>query len=113
MHVAIATALALSTYATSSTAVDGSLSDAVLVVYAANDPDSAGLATYYANQRAIPFPNLCPVTLQDPTLAYVGSADYSNAIRAPIQDCLSRVGREKILFILLTYIRPCLLMAPN
>ena len=113
MHVAIATALALSTYATSSTAIDGSLSDAVLVVYAANDPDSAAIATYYANQRAIPFTNLCPVTLQDPTLAYVGSADYPNAIRAPIQDCLSRVGREKILYIVLAYMRPYLMMATN
>src|SRR5258708_7473064 len=113
MHVAIATALALSTYATSSTAVDGSLSDAVLVVYAANDPDSAGIATYYANQRAIPFTNLCPVTLQDPTLAYVGSADYSNAIRAPIRECVSRGGREKILYIVLAYMRPYLMMATN
>src|SRR5258708_1242461 len=113
MHVAIATALALSTYATSSTAIDGSLSGAVLVVYGGSDPDSAAIGTYYANQRAIPFTNLCPVTLQDPTLAYVGSADYPNAIRAPIQDCLSRVGREKILYIVLAYMRPYLWMATN
>ena len=113
MPFAMATALALSAYATSATAVDGSLSDAVLVAYAANDADSAAIATYYANQRAIPSTNLCPVTLPDPTLAYLASTDYSNAIKAPIRDCLSRVGRDKILYIVLAYMRPYRVMATS
>jgi uncharacterized protein (TIGR03790 family) len=84
------------------------LSSRLLLVYAANDPDSSSIAAYYQNQRGIPPANLCPLTLPDPSAAELTISDYASAIKTPIQSCLNAAGRAKVLYILIAYMRPYL-----
>ena len=78
----------------------------VLVVYAENDPASVDVAKSYAEKRSIPDENLCPVTLPNVAATAVGPADYDGALKQPIRACLEAVGKRKILYIVLAYMRP-------
>jgi uncharacterized protein (TIGR03790 family) len=79
----------------------------VLIVYDRQSPDSRKVALYYGRSRKIPTPNLCAVEVPtDPSGRTVEKAQYLRAIRDPIRACLQRVGREQILYIVLSYIRP-------
>jgi uncharacterized protein (TIGR03790 family) len=82
------------------------LASNVLVVYASNDPDSAFVGNYYANQRGIPFSNLCPIIFPDPTVTALNGLDYETFIKFPVQACLNNLGASNILYIVLAYLRP-------
>jgi uncharacterized protein (TIGR03790 family) len=78
----------------------------VLVVYARNSRDSESIAKYYASARHIPPAHLCPIKPADPESALLSGQDYEKQIKQPIIDCLDKVGRESILYIVLAYLRP-------
>lgn len=82
------------------------LSPRVLVVYVSNDADSERVANYYATKRLTPPANLCPITLSDPTTTSLAYADYVLSIQIPVRNCLTSIGRDQVLYIVLAYVRP-------
>ena len=81
------------------------LSNRTLVVYARNSHLSVDIAKHYANIRHIPDANLCPIKLQDLESPLLTAEDYNNDVKKPVAACLNRLGRGKILYIVLAYIR--------
>ena len=79
-----------------------------LIVYATNSPDSVAVKDHYINARFdVPSTaNLCPIALPDITATDVNETTYINSIKTPVRNCLSAVGKTKILYIVLAYIRP-------
>ena len=79
--------------------VPTSLSDRVLVVFNSEDAGSRDVAKYYAKMRASRAKHVChragrsrPAGLERVLLQ----------VKAPVKKCLTEVGREKILYIVLT-----------
>jgi uncharacterized protein (TIGR03790 family) len=89
------------------------LSPRVLVLYTANDAESQLTANYYATKRAIPPTNLCPLTLPDPEASWLDYADYLDHIKATVRSCLSVAGARTILYIVLAWVRPSVVLAPD
>ncbi len=81
-----------------------SLASRVLVVYSPTDPNSAAIASHYQSVRGIPSANLCAISA--PTNANISYSDYVSLIRNPVRACLSTVGSQNILYIVLAYLRP-------
>jgi uncharacterized protein (TIGR03790 family) len=86
----------------------------VLVVYNANDSDSRRVASYYMAKRAIPKRNACPVRLPtrrgfDSRIA-VPWDKFGVLVRNPVRKCLEAAGRDAILYIVLSYRTPYLLV---
>lgn len=77
----------------------------VLVVYAANSPQSAAVANAYAVKRGIPAANLCALQLSDPEAPNLSGAQYESLIKTPVRRCLEAAGRQNILYIVLAYLR--------
>lgn len=95
-------------------ASDSPLSQRVLVVYNAKVKDSRRIADAYAAARGIPARNQCAIRLTwhesyygfyDGTVS-VPAAEWERKVRDPIRKCLDAVGRQKILYIVLTYGTP-------
>ncbi len=82
------------------------LNQRVLVVYARNSRDSEEIAKHYANARHIPDGNLCPIKLPDPAAVLLAAEEYDKDVKKPVAACLTRAGKEKILYIVLAYLRP-------
>ena len=84
----------------------------VLVVYNAYSKASRRVARHYAEARRIPDANLCPLRPvefkagSDAPVVYVAFEDFESEIAKPIRKCLARVGKQKILYIVLTYDTP-------
>lgn len=83
-------------------------SDKVLVVYNADLPSSLEVAEYYARRRGIPRQHLLGI---HPTsiAGYVDEYPYSLALAeivAPLTNALTRIGPEKILYLVFTYGTP-------
>lgn len=83
-----------------------SLNNRVLVVYAGNSRDSENVAKYYASVRHIPPANLCAIKLRDLEAPLLSEADYERDVKTPVATCLNKIGKDKILYIVLAYIRP-------
>jgi uncharacterized protein (TIGR03790 family) len=88
-----------------------SLSDRVLVVFNRNDGGSRDVAKYYAKMRGIPQQNLCAIATIDPNI--LGWKEYLLQVKAPIQKCLTTVGRDKILYIVFSYNTPFVIEGPD
>ncbi len=82
------------------------LNNRVLVVYARNSRDSEAIAKYYAGVRHIPAANLCGINLRDTEATLLSGEEYEKEVKKPVADCLTRAGKQKILYIVLAYIRP-------
>lgn len=80
------------------------LGQRVLVVYNASDADSRAVATYYAERRAIPQANLCPVSA--PSTVTLSWDQYTSTVKPAVQNCLNAVGPDNILYFVLTYRMP-------
>ena len=80
------------------------LNERVLVVYNAASPESVDVANYYALRRAIPVSNLCAIT--SAAFFTVSPVEYATSIKTPVQSCLNSVGKQKILYIVVTYNTP-------
>ncbi len=65
----------------------GDLASHLLVVYNTNDPDSQGLAQYYATKRGIPAERVLALTC--PTTEEITRKEYDETIRSPIVTYLS------------------------
>ena len=85
-------------------AEDAGLSQRVLVVYNANDADSLAVANHYAERRAIPQANLCPVAV--PSSVSLSWAQYAATLKPAVQNCLGAAGPGNILYIVLAYRMP-------
>ncbi|MBV9759736.1 MAG: TIGR03790 family protein [Acidobacteriaceae bacterium] len=82
----------------------------VLVVYNAGAPESKAVASYYAAKRNIPAANLCKIEVSSPD--QINQAEYDRAVKGPVQKCLDRAGKDKILYIVFSYKTPWLLEMP-
>lgn len=82
------------------------LNNRVLVVYARNSGDSESVAKHYAAMRHIPPDHLCPIRLRDPSAPRLNAEEYEKDVKNPVAACLSKAGKEKILYIVLAYVRP-------
>jgi uncharacterized protein (TIGR03790 family) len=60
----------------------------LLVVYNSNDPDSEGLAQYYASRRGIPAERV--LAISSPTMEEITRAEFDDTIRSPIVSYLSQ-----------------------
>src|ERR1700722_3893912 len=89
-----------------------SLPPRVLVVYDPTDANSVSVANHYLASRGIPNANLCAVTPLE-TATRLTWAQYVSSIKTPIQNCLTAVGPDQILYIVLSYIRPFTILGQN
>ena len=81
------------------------LNERVLVVYNQSVPESLEVADYYMARRAIPAANKCAVNAAQTT--YIPDwAVFNSVIKTPVKNCLSAVGRDKILYIVFSYQTP-------
>jgi uncharacterized protein (TIGR03790 family) len=112
MHELLLVALALPAFA-----VPLPLNQRVLVIYNGFSKHSKEIAQYYMQARHIPAGNKCelkPVEFKAGIsfpIVYVAYEDLDNTIRNPIRKCLGRVGKEKILYLVLTFDVPYRLRA--
>ena len=88
------------------------LNQRVLVVYNARSKDSRHVANYYVKNRSIPAANTCAlntIRLQDHTSHWepsIASKEFQRKVVQPIRRCLTRVGKKKVLYIVLTFGTP-------
>ena len=87
------------------------LNQRVLVVYNAADSDSAGVAEYYRSARSIPTANLCATS--PPSIIKLTEAQFDATVKPQIRACLNSVGRQKILYIVMTYATPFAISTPG
>lgn len=80
------------------------LNERVLVVYNANSPASVDVADYYVARRGIPQSHKCAIS--PPSTDWITWGAFDLAVKNPIKDCLNRVGRGQILYIVFTYQTP-------
>lgn len=96
---------------------NGDGNDRVLVVYNGFSKASRGVARHYLRARHIPKANLCVLrpaefnAASDAPVVYVAYDDFEREIEKPIRKCLERVGKEKVLYIVLAYDTPYRLRA--
>jgi uncharacterized protein (TIGR03790 family) len=86
------------------------LNERVLVVYNGGAPESKAVASHYMAARAIPPGNLCKVNVS--SADQIKQAEYDESVKRPIQACLDRAGKDKILYIVFSYKTPWLLEMP-
>jgi uncharacterized protein (TIGR03790 family) len=84
-----------------------SLSNRVLVVYNADASQSKQVAQYYMLKRSIPQSHLCKIDSSSPD--QINRQEFDSSVKKSIQKCLNRVGKDKILYIVLSYHTPFLL----
>ena len=53
-----------------------------------------------------PRPNLCAINLWAPAATSMAAFEYERSVKTPVEDCLKAVGPDKILYIVLAYLRP-------
>ena len=85
------------------------LAERVLVVFNAQSRQSKEVADYYIARRGIPASNKCsvkPESVDGPGNETIDVAAFDRLIKKPIQRCLTAVGKDKILYIVLAYDTP-------
>jgi uncharacterized protein (TIGR03790 family) len=80
------------------------LNERVLVVYDAANEDSHKVAKYYAEKRNIPKQNICKIDTYNEGM-WEGNW-YDPAIKKPVRACLEKAGKQKILYIVISYGTP-------
>ena len=86
-------------------AADQDLASRVLVVSNASFPESKHVAEYYMKKRGIPRENRCeirtgPQKLDTQLLPW---DQYDSTIAEPVKTCLNRVGKDRVLYIVLSF----------
>ncbi len=90
------------------------LASRVLVVFNKYSKESQQVARHYMDVRGIPSANACPIKpvgLKDGKaslpIVYVAWGDeFDSQVRKPIRKCLERVGKQRILYIVMAYQTP-------
>jgi uncharacterized protein (TIGR03790 family) len=88
----------------------------VLVVYNKKYRESRRVADYYMAQRKIPDANRCAVDTEMPgpnNYMSRGLDGYRQDIKKPIQNCLNKIGKENILYIVFSYMTPFKVWEPS
>ncbi len=104
--------LVVLTLAVSVTAAEIPRNERVLVVYNVYSKDSRKVARHYAAARHIPDANLCPIRAIEfnaasaAPIVYVAFDDFESVMEKPIRKCVTRVGKQKVLYIVLAYDTP-------
>jgi uncharacterized protein (TIGR03790 family) len=80
------------------------LNERVMVVYDAANEDSHKVAKYYMEKRDIPKENICKIDTYNEGMW--GDDWYDPAVKKPVQACLEKLGKQKILYIVLSYGTP-------
>ena len=88
------------------------LGQRVLVVYDPGVTDSVNVANHYLASRGIPSGNLCQISPPE-TAAPLAWTVFVSTVKTPVQNCLNAVGPDKILYIVLAYVRPFSVTAEN
>ncbi len=78
-----------------------SLADRVLVVYNAGERESKQVADYYLLKRSIPESHLCKIDTSSSD--QIKQDEFEGSVKQPIRKCLSRLGKDTILYIVLSY----------
>ena len=86
------------------------LNERVLVVYNASASDSLAVAKYYIARRQIPAAHLCRIAAGPES---VTKEQFESRVKTPIRKCLEAAGRQKILYIVFSYLTPYLLHSQN
>jgi uncharacterized protein (TIGR03790 family) len=82
------------------------LNNRVLVVYSVTSHDSESVAKHYLAARHIPPSHLCGIKIPDDEAKILKTPEYERYFKGPISACLNKVGKERILYIVLAYVRP-------
>ncbi len=82
------------------------LNDRVLVVYNAGVRESKQVAEYYATRRSIPPSHLCKIDARSSD--ELKQEDFDADLKRPIRKCLDLLGKQTILYIVLSYGTPFL-----
>jgi uncharacterized protein (TIGR03790 family) len=82
----------------------------VLIVYNSKVRKSREVADFYAHARGIPAQNQCAIRLTD-VEPYDGTKvvpweDFESRIKKPIRECLEKLDKKRILYIVFTYGTP-------
>lgn len=80
------------------------------MVYNGGQPESKAVAAYYITKRDIPASNLCKIDVS--STDQIKQAEYDRAVKGPVQKCLERIGKDRILYIVFSYKTPWLLEMP-
>ncbi len=75
----------------------------VLVVFSADSKDSQAVARYYGSKRRVPAENFCPVSGLRDSPESISREDFEKKISKRVTSCLEKVGKDKILYLVLTY----------
>lgn len=78
------------------------LNQRVMVVYNAGADNSRKVARYYMEKRNIPSENLCKVDTLEVN-EWTEDERFNDEIGKPIRGCLKKLGKDKILYIVLAY----------
>jgi uncharacterized protein (TIGR03790 family) len=76
-------------------------------VYNADVRESKQVAQYYMSKRSIPESHLCKIDSSSPD--QINRQEFDSSVKKSIQKCLNRVGKDTILYIVLSYHTPFLL----
>jgi uncharacterized protein (TIGR03790 family) len=80
------------------------LSERVLVIYNASGRDSLSVARYYMAQRGISEINRCRISVTSAdSILY---EEFEKRVKTPVRKCLETTGKQKILYIVLSYQTP-------
>lgn len=82
------------------------LNERVLVVYSSAIPESKQVAEYYIQKRSIPANHLCKI--DSPSPDETKQDEFDLGVKEPIRKCLNRLGKDTILYIVLSYQTPFL-----
>jgi uncharacterized protein (TIGR03790 family) len=72
-----------------------------IVAYNTASADSQAVAGYYIATRGIPKTNRCPLKVPAENNGYIDYAGYQNTIKAPVQACVTAVGKSSVSAIVL------------
>jgi uncharacterized protein (TIGR03790 family) len=76
----------------------------VLVVYNASVRESRDVANYYIEKRSIPPRNVCPIRVS--SVEAIEPKEFDSNVKQPIRKCLEEAGKDKILYIVFSYLTP-------
>lgn len=79
------------------------LGDRVLVIYSERSAESRKVAEYYISRRHIPVTNLCRIKTDTISVSW---DEFERTLRKPIKKCLDVIGRDSILYLVLSYETP-------
>jgi uncharacterized protein (TIGR03790 family) len=107
LGLSVCTMVSLVVFANPTFQPQTSLKDRVLVVYNAEVRESKQVAEYYLLKRSIPASHICEINTSSPD--QIKQDEFDSNVKQPIRKCLDRLGKDTILYIVLSHQTPFLL----